>query len=112
MLRGLRGAELSCPCLDTVIGREASITASTPKQLLSSRPYVEADGMNQKAKGVKKRLKKRKTVSRKTFLAQKGERLDWKYDKLRGGYNVEFLPIVHDIGVEPPAPGTKWKIHN
>lgn len=68
--------------------------------------------MTQKRRGLKKTEERKPCACRKTFLAQKGDRLDWKYDKLRGGYNVEFLPIVHDIGVEPPPPGTKWKIHN
>ena len=48
----------------------------------------------------------------KTAFTQKGERLDYWWDKTRGGYNVENLPIIVDIEVEPPKERVdKWVFH-
>lgn len=45
------------------------------------------------------------------FLALRGPRGDAKWDYLRGGYNVRFLPYVVDIAHPAPAPDDVWVRH-
>jgi hypothetical protein len=44
----------------------------------------------------------------KNMLQQEGKRLDWNWDKLRGGYNLANPPVVVDLPIEPPKATDKW----
>lgn len=45
------------------------------------------------------------------LISLRGERSDKKWDMIRGGYNLHFLPIVYDLpNLVLPKKGARWKM--